>query len=243
MDAEAMKPYGMSLLDYHEGYISAAVEVVRDDGLVTLLPASTFFRPAHAYEIERTALELTRGRVLDVGAGTGLHSIFLQEKGLKVCAIDMSAEAIQVMQDRGVIDVRRADVMSFAGGKFETILMMGHGIGMVANLSGLDHFLAYARALLRPGGQILLTSLDVRVTSEPLNLSYQKHNAESGHYIGEIRMRFKFRDVAGPFFTWLHVDPETLTEHALKFGWRCKVIGMQKDGSYLARLCLETLQR
>lgn len=243
MDAEAMKPYGLSLLDYHEGNQSAAVEIVRDDGLVTLLPASTFFRPAQEYEIERTALELARGRVLDVGAGTGLHSMFLQEKGLKVCAIDMSPEAIQVMQDRGVIDVRRADVMSFAGGKFETILMMGHGIGMVENLSGLDHFLDYARALLGPGGQILLTSLDVRVTSETINLSYQKRNAESGHYIGEIRMRFKFRDVAGPFFTWLHVDPETLTEHAQKFGWRCEVIGMQKDGNYLARLCLETLQR
>src|SRR5512135_3758046 len=101
MDAEAMKPYGLSLLDYHEGNQSAAVEIVRDDGLVTLLPASTFFRPAQEYEIERTALELARGRVLDVGAGTGLHSMFLQEKGLKVCAIDMSPEAIQVMQDRG----------------------------------------------------------------------------------------------------------------------------------------------
>jgi SAM-dependent methyltransferase len=243
MDAEAMKPYGMALLDYHEGHLSAAVEIVRDDGLVTLLPASTFFRPAQEYEIERTALELTRGRVLDVGAGTGLHSIFLQEKGLKVCAIDLSPEAIQVMQGRGVIDVHRADVMSFAGGKFDTILMMGHGIGMVENLSGLDQFLAHARTLLRPGGQILMTSLDVRVTSEPMNLSYQKRNAESGHYIGEIRMRFKHGDVAGPLFTWLHVDPKTLTKHAQTFGWDCEVIRMEKDGNYLARLCLETLQR
>ncbi|HYK88941.1 MAG TPA: class I SAM-dependent methyltransferase [Acidobacteriota bacterium] len=243
MDAEAMKPYGMSLLDYHQGYMSAAVEIVRDDGLVTLLPASTFFRPAEEYEIERTALELARGSVLDVGAGAGLHSMFLQEKGLKVCAIDMSPEAIQVMRGRGVIDVRRADVMSFAGGRFDSILMMGHGIGMVEDLSGLDQFLAHARALLQPGGQILFTSLDVRATSEPIHLSYQKHNAESGHYIGEIRMRFKYRDVAGPFFTWLHVDPMTLTKHAQKFGWRCEVIRMEEDGNYLARLCLETPQR
>ncbi len=243
MDAEAMKPYGMSLRDYHEGYVSAAIEIVRDDGLVTLLPASIFFRPAHEYEIERSALELARGRVLDVGAGTGLHSMFLQEKGLEVCAIDMSPEAIQVMQGRGVIDVRQADVMSFAGGKFDTILMMGHGIGMVENLSGLDQFLAQARALLRPGGQILFTSLDVRATSEPINLSYQKRNAESGHYVGEIRMRFKYRDVAGPFFTWLHVDPETLTKHAQEFGWHCDVIRMEKDGNYLARLFLGTPQR
>jgi len=238
-----MKPYGMSLLDYHEGYISAAVEIVRDDGLVTPLPASIFFRSAQEYEIERTALELARGCVLDVGAGTGLHSMFLQEKGLKVCAIDISPEAIQVMQGRGVIDVRRADVMSFAEGKFDTIFMMGHGIGMVETLSGLDQFLANARALLRPGGQILITSLDVRVTSEPINLSYQKHNAEAGHYIGEIRMRFKCRDVAGPLLTWLHVDPKTLTKHAHRFGWHCEVIRMEKDGNYLAGLCLETPQR
>lgn len=242
MDADAMKPYGMSLLDYHQGYISAAVEIVRDDGLVTPLPASIFFRPAEEFEIERRALGLARGHVLDVGAGTGIHSMFLQEKGLKVCALDTSPEAIQVMRGRGVIDVRRADVMSFAEGKFDTILMMGHGIGMVENLSGLDQFLAHARGLLRHGGQILITSLDVGVTSEPINLSYQRHNVESGHYIGEIRMRFKYRDLAGPFLTWLHVDPKTLTKHADRFDWHCEVILMEKDGNYLARLCLETPQ-
>lgn len=128
------------------------------------------------------------------------------------------------------------------GCPFDTMLMMGHGIAMVENLSGLDQFLAHARTLLRPGGQILITSLDVRVTSEPINLSYQKRNAESGHYIGEIRMRFKYRDVAGPFLTWLHVDPKTLAKHAHRFGWNCEVIRMEKNGNYLARLYLETLQ-
>ena len=237
MDPEAMKPYGIALLDYYNGNISATVDIIRDDGLVTPLPVSTFFRHARDIELERIALEMTQGRTLDVGAGAGLHSLFLQEKSLTVCAVDVSPEAIQVMRGRGVIDVRQADIMSFREGKFDTIIMMGHGIGIVEDISGLDQFLSRVRTLLKLGGQIFLTSLDVRSTSDSLSLLYQRKNTQSGRYIGEIRMQFRYAGLTGPMFGWLHVDRDTLTQHASEFGWHCEVIRKQEDGNYLARLC------
>jgi hypothetical protein len=54
--------------------------------------------------------------------------------------------------------------------------MMGHGIGMVETLAGLDRFLAHARGWLSGDGQILLDSQDVRVTDDPKNLAYQGAN-------------------------------------------------------------------
>ncbi len=236
MNPEAMRPFGLSLLDYFRGNKSAVMSIIRDDGFVTPLPASAFFRDPREFKLESIALDLSRGRVLDVGAGTGIHSKYLQDTGLTVCAIDVSPEAAQIMRDRGVLDVRQADIMSFEGEKFHTILMMGHGIGMVENLSGLDRFLSSLNGLLTPEGQLLLTSVDVRRSTEPEDLTYQRQNTESGHYLGEVRMRVEYKNITGPLCGWLYVDPQTLTEHARQFGWWCQVIGQQDDGNYLAQL-------
>lgn len=236
MNPEAMRPYGLSLLDYVSGNKSAVVSVIRDDGWAAPLAASAFFRDPRGHQIEAIALDLARGRVLDVGAGTGIHSKYLQDNGLSVCAIDVSQEAVQIMRERGVADVRQADIMSFKDEKFDTILMMGHGIGVVENVSGLDLFLSSVNRLLTPRGQVLLTSVDIRCGTEPKDLAYQQQNTEAGRYFGEIRMRIQYGDITGPLCGWLHVDAETLTEHARQFGWNCEVMHRQDDGNYLAKL-------
>jgi len=201
------------------------------------MPVSHFFRePAAFTTVEKTALQHCRGRVLDAGAGTGLHSLVLQQQGLDVTAIDISAQAVQIMGRRGVKDVHCADLFSYRAGPFDTLLMMGHGIGAVETVAGLDRFLAHVHGLLAPGGQVLLDSLDVRATSEPGNLAYQEANRQAGRYIGEIRIQLGYQGEQGPLCGWLHVDPETLTEHAEKAGWQCEVLVQEETGNYLARL-------
>ena len=236
MNPEAMKPYGLALSDYDKGNVSATLIIYRDDGRRDELPMSTFFRQPQEYELERTALDLCYGHVLDVGAGAGIHTLFLQERGSLVCAIDVSPEAVQIMQKRGVLDVRQADILSFEDGEFDTVIMMGHGIGVVENIRGLVSFLEYVPGLLKTNGQILLTSLDIRVTNDPTHLEYQKENLNSGRYFGEIRMQFEYRNMRGSLFGWLHIDAETLSSYASKTGWNCEVVQQQPDGNYLARL-------
>jgi SAM-dependent methyltransferase len=231
-----MKPYGLALLDYHKGNKFACCTIIRDDGLTSELPIDTFFRPAQSLELEKYALDRCYGHILDAGAGAGIHSLFLQEKGLKVCAIDVIPEAVQIMVESGVAEVHQADIMSFSAGEFDTVLMMGHGMGMVENIAGLEHFLRHIHTLLKPRGQILLTSMDVRITKDAKNLSYHQKNIESGRYFGEIRMRFIYQDTTGPICGWLHVDAETLKAYSSRASWRCEVLCQQGDGNYLARL-------
>ena len=236
MNPEAMKPYGIALLDYDKGNLSATLIIYRDDGWREELPMSGFFRQPQEYDLERTALDLCYGHALDVGAGTGIHSLFLQERGVVVYAIDVSPEAVQIMRARGVSDVRQADILSFNDGEFDTVIMMGHGIGVVEDIAGLSNFLKHAPGLLKPKGQILLTSLDVRRTNNPTHLEYQKRNPDNGRYFGEIRMQFEYRGIRGPLFGWLHIDAETLSRYASKTGWNCDVVQRQHDRNYLARL-------
>ena len=106
LNPEAMKPHGLALLDYHNGNLDTTLAIYRDDGWRDELPVKTFFRRAEEYELEKIALGLCRGCALDVGAGTGLHSLFLQGKGLSGCAIDVLSEAVQIMRGRGVVNIR-----------------------------------------------------------------------------------------------------------------------------------------
>ncbi|MGA1876412.1 MAG: class I SAM-dependent methyltransferase [bacterium] len=237
MDMKAMEPHGMALEAYFKGDTTAELIICRDDGLHAPLQARHFFRePSEFTAIEKAVLDLCRGRILDVGAGTGLHSLVLQEKGLRVTAIDIIPQALKIMKQRGVIDARCLDIFNLREKPFDTILVLGHGIGLVETISGLDRFLAHVASLLSADGQILLDSLDVRITDDPANLAYQEANRQAGRYPGEIRLQFEFQGVRGPCCGWLHVDDETLRERANKRGLKGEIIRKEPWGEYLARL-------
>jgi hypothetical protein len=81
MNVESLKSFGRALLDYHNGNIEAKMLIIRDDGEITELATELFFKDPESFsEINKIALSLCRGRVLDVGAGTGRHSVVLQAR-------------------------------------------------------------------------------------------------------------------------------------------------------------------
>lgn len=237
MDPRAMEPYGRALQAFFAGHTSAELIVHRDDGYRSRLPMAHFFRTASQFSaIELAALERCKGRVLDVGAGSGVHSLVLQEKGIRITALDINSHAAEIMRQRRLRDVHCSDILEFKGGPFDTLLMMGHGIGIVETVEGLGRFLTYVRTLLAERGQVLLDSLDVRATDDPQHRAYHEANRQAGRYFGETRLQFEFDGTKGPVCSWLHIDPSTLTERAEAGGWRCDIILRENTGNYLARL-------
>ena len=237
MSRESMRPYGAALLDYFNGDRGAALSYERDDGSVWEEPVSVFFRPpAEFFRLEHTALGLCRGDTLDIGAGAGVHSLVLQERGMDVTAIDISPEAVAVMSKSGVVNPRCADVFNFSGKRFDTLLMLGRGIGMVGDLKGLAYFLRDVRRLLKSGGQLILNSCSPAPPPVPEEVSRPGVNVAAGRYIGEIGLRLFYKGIEGAPFSWLHVDPETLSGYAFKAGWQTEIVEREEDGNYLARL-------
>ncbi len=232
-----MEPHGLALVAYFQGDTDAQLLIRRDDGLEDPLPVSHFFRsPDEFSPLERSALNHCRGKVLDIGAGTGIHALVLESRGIQVTAIDVSPHAVEVMHARGVRDAHQVDVRQYHGGPYDTLLMLGHGIGMVEDLAGLERFLEHARALTRPGSQLLVHSVDVRRTDDPRHLAYHDMNRQAGRYLGTIRFQFEFQGQTGHHCCWLHVDPETLQHHADVAGWGYQAIHEEESGEYLARL-------
>lgn len=239
MNPEAMSPYGKALLDYYNGDRTAEIIVRRDDGLETKLPAGLFFRTqTELLPGEGEAINESRGHVLDIGAGSGLHTLILESRGLTVTAIDIEPNAVDIMNQRGVQDVHCIDIMKFQGGPFDTLLMLGHGIGMVENIKGLNLFLDHAACLIQRNGQLLINSVDVRQTDDSVHLKYHDANSFAGCYIGETRIQFEYKRECGPFCGWLHIDPQTLKKQAELKNWNSDIIFQDNSGEYSARLTI-----
>src|SRR4030095_10512983 len=81
-------------------------------------------------KIEQKALQLAKGKVLDVGCGAGSHSLYLQnERNLNVTSVDISPNAIEACRLRGLNDARTLNIMDLDGEKFDTILLLMNGTG------------------------------------------------------------------------------------------------------------------
>ncbi|MCP4662060.1 MAG: class I SAM-dependent methyltransferase [bacterium] len=242
-DPASWAPYAQALLDYAEGKSSGCMELVQEDGERWLVHPSCFFRGfGETGPVERTALDLVSGKVLDLGAGAGRHSLALQERGFEVQALELCPEAAALMRRRGVRHVVEGDVSEMpVEGPFDTFLMLMNGIGLVGGLDGLASFLDKAAGLLAAGGQILLDSTDLRWT-EPRRRYWPRLAARvrEGRYWGEARQRIVYQGTEGtPPLAWLYVDAATLALYARRNGWKCQVIRTANDGNYLARLTRE----
>ncbi len=237
MNPNALLPFGRALLAYDEGENDAGLIIRREDGSEATLPVHFFFRSEEEFsDIELRAMDLCRGHVLDIGAGTGIHSKALKARDMEVTALDITPEAADIMCRRGIGEVVKEDIFKYQGGPFDTLIMLGHGIGIVEDLQGLQRFLAHAGGLLFSGGQLIFDSMDVTRSNLPGDVAYHNRNRRAGRYVGEITMQFEFEGTRGPLCRWLHVDQRTLHRCAREEGWDCEIVTENESGEYLARL-------
>jgi len=187
-------------------------------------------------KLERKALELARGHVLDVGAGTGCHALALQDR-MPVTAIDISQLSQRVMQKRGVIDARCINLYDFRlEGTYDTILMLMNGTGIIGTMQNMSSFFARMRTLLAHDGQILIDSSDLKYLYEDEDGSCDIDIY--GDYYGEVDYSMVYRDVKGEPFDWLYVDFNTLRAVAMANGFRCEQVMAGDHYDYLARLTI-----
>ena len=237
MSEHSLNLYGSAILDYFNGDFGHSLIAVDELGRKTEVPVQLFFREFDDFpEWEKRALELCSGNVLDIGAGTGRHSLVLQERGLPVCAIDIVPQCVDVMKRRGVREALCADVLEFDRGPFETLIGVMNGLTMVKTLENLPAFLRGIRRLISSNGQYLVDSTDLRCSSDAALKVLLEKKVRAGRYFGELTARLEYKNRTGTLFRELFVDPETLRDVALDAGWNFEVVIRQDNGRYLARL-------
>lgn len=228
-------PMGRAIFDYYSTGKAAKLRVQSSMFYEDEIPVPTLFRTFEQMPIqERKAIELCEGRVLDVGAGSGCHSVILKEKGHEVVAIDISELSVEVMKKRG-IDARNVNFFdeTFTE-QFDTILLAMNGIGIVGKTTRLEEFFRSAKRLLAPGGRILLDSSDIKYVFMDDD-GCMDIDLAAGYY-GEIDYMMRYKNITGEAFDWLYIDFDTLSMYAEEFGFTCEKCIDGEHYDYLACL-------
>lgn len=202
------------------------------------LPVSYLFRNYKEMNaLEQKALDLSFGKVLDVGAGAGSHSLYLQNKrNLEVTALDISPKSIEICKARGVKNAVCEDFLKFSDSKFDTILLLMNGTGIFQSLKNVDQYLQKLKNLISENGQILLDSTDIL---------YMYDQDDDGGvlvpatgYYGELDYYIHYKGESELPMKWLYLDFNTLKNAAIANGFKIQKI-KQLDDSYLAKLTVK----
>lgn len=230
--------YGKGLQAWFDGQRNAKFTVWCDIAETEKWEIGVFFRTYKEMpELEKKALDLCKGRVLDVGAGAGSHALYLQDKGLVVEALDISEGAVDVMKRRGIGNVIEGDFFTYAASeKYDTILMLMNGIGIVQKIDSLHLFFQRVKTLLNEGGRVIVDSSNILYM-------YEEEDGSAvidlnGKYYGEVEYRMDYGKMRGERFNWLFIDYDTFAEYATRFGFVCEKVYEDDHYLYLAELRL-----
>lgn len=227
--------YGAALLDYYTNAKATPLFLYTNNSLTNeIMPIDLFFRGKDEFpEQELIALALCNGKVLDIGAGVGSHTLYLQEVGFDVTALELSTPACEIMEKRGVKNIINENIFDYQNEKYDTLLFLMNGIGLVENIEGLKRLFEHAKKLLKPGGQLLFDSSDI-------NYYYASEKDKPVHYYGEITFQYKYKGQKGKPFGWLYIDQNELINIGNQMGWLVQILDEDQHYQYLARMELKT---
>ncbi|MCF8272443.1 MAG: class I SAM-dependent methyltransferase [Flavobacteriaceae bacterium] len=226
--------FGKALLDYQNNQYSEDIMTSTNISDDDILPISYLFRSfKNMPKLEQKALKLAKGFVLDVGCGAGSHSLYLQEKGFNVKAIDISKGAIEVCKQRGLNHVEKKAVLDETDA-FDTILLLMNGTGIFQELSQISKYLTHLKNLLKPNGQILIDSSDIKYMYEDDDGGFwiDTHS----NYYGELDYFLSYKGQKEAPMKWLYLDFDTLKLACETVGLHCDLVLEGAHFDYLARL-------
>ena len=229
-------PMGQAIADYFNRGKAAKLRVFSSQFDEDEIPVDQLFR---SYDdmpaLEQKALQLAKGKILDCGAGSGCHTLALQAMGQEVQAIDISPLSVEVMLKRGIKQAFQVNLFDeHYLEKFDTILMLMNGSGIIGKLENMPAYFAKMKQLLNPDGCIYMDSSDLRYLFEDEDGSFLIDLA--GDYYGEIDFQMQYKQMKGDAFDWLYIDFQTLSHYASENGFTAELIAEGEHYDYLACL-------
>jgi SAM-dependent methyltransferase len=228
--------FGKAIRDTFEGKRVAMV-IRRDDGYVDDADTGRYFTTFSEFpEIEKEAMSLTRGLVLDVGCGAGRHALHLQSEGKTIVGIDISPLTIQVAHKRGLraAVLCAAPSIPFNNQSFDTAILMFNNFGICGGYEETTALLVELNRLLRTGGIILASSLHATQTDKVEHLRYHEANRKRGLSPGLVTIRMEYDGEVGDWFKLLFASPDEMKSLSEKAGLKLvRTIKQADEATYI----------
>lgn len=223
---------GNALLDYYHGNYTEDIITETNISEEDEMPLPYLFRSFKEMpKVEQDALKLANGKILDVGCGAGIHSLYLQNKGFDIMSIDISKGAVEVCKLQGLKNVENLDILKLDLKKFDTILLLMNGSGIFQKLENISKYLQHIKSLLNDSGQILIDSSDLKYMFDEDD---EAMNTEG--YYGELEYSMRYKGEQSDLFYWLYLDEITFKNACISNGFNFEIVTRGENYDYLARL-------
>jgi SAM-dependent methyltransferase len=202
-------PFGDAIRDYNRGLRRHLCFIERDDGVTVEEEIAPYLEANEGWTgEEKTALSEVGARVLDIGCGPGRHTLGLQESAF-VVGLDASEPVLSVCRDRGGknLVLGAAARPPFKEGSFDTLLLLGNGLGISGGMERTTAMLRDLTRILSEGGSVICHTTDPDHHESGIDAGYVEKNRAAGRPPGLLEIRVRYRQSVGPWFELLLLGP------------------------------------
>jgi SAM-dependent methyltransferase len=215
--------FGEAILNYSRNK-SFRLDLINKKKAKFSIDLEYYFRKYEDFSnLEKKAITLVKGEILDVGCATGYYIPALMQNG-KVDAIDISEQAINIAKAKGIEECHVADIFKYKPRKkYDTITLFENNIGLAGTYFKTKKMFCIFTKLLKDNGQIIAI---IRHTD------YRKRFYSSKYKIiwkGKIRKGFR----------WFYFNINYISKFCNKFNLKVKILDEDNDEGrtmYLIRL-------
>ena len=201
--------FGQELLAYIKyGNIHEIIE--RDDGCIDLTSPKSYFSEFTKWpKIEKIAINLIQGPVLDIGCGPGRVGKYLKTKKIDVTNIDVSPIAIKICKNSGLKKSRVlsiSDIEKLNYKNFNSIVLFGRNFGLLQTPKKAKLILSKIAKITNKDAIILGESRDPNTITNPAFIKYMKKNIKKNKMPGQLRLRLRYQTYKGNWFKFLYAS-------------------------------------
>ncbi len=190
--------------------------------------ASYFARKYDEFpEVEQIAMSICHGKVLDIGAGAGAHSMYLTQKNFETNALEHDSGFYKILKRIPNLTAIQADFFSWhTTEKFDTILLLMNGFGIAGTTDRLSEMFSRLKTLLADNGKILAEITDYRFSPE------YDHSIMANP---EATFRLMYDGKFSKEFTWLYANLDLIKSHGITENLDVRII-YQEDETLLLEI-------